>query len=47
MKNCAHEGCRCQVAEDQEFCGDFCRDHVAGGPTGQPCGCGHPDCQAA
>lgn len=47
MKNCAHEGCRCQVPEGQEFCGDFCRDHVAGGPTGEACGCGHPDCQAA
>jgi hypothetical protein len=47
MKNCAHEGCRCQVAEDQEFCGDFRRDHVAGGPTGKACGCGHADCQAA
>ena len=47
MKNCGHEGCKCQVAEEQDFCGDFCRQHVSEGPTGEPCGCGHPECQAA
>lgn len=46
MQNCAHEGCGCQVSEG-EYCSDFCREHVASGPTGESCGCGHPECQAA
>jgi hypothetical protein len=45
--NCEHEGCGCQVEAGQSFCSDFCRDHVSSGPTGEPCGCGHPECQAA
>jgi len=44
--NCAHEGCGCQVQQG-EFCSDHCREHVVSGPTGEPCGCGHPECQAA
>lgn len=47
MQNCAHEGCRCQVEQGEEYCGDFCREHTASGPTGEPCGCGHAACQAA
>jgi hypothetical protein len=47
LKNCGHEGCKCQVADDQEFCSDHCREHVASGPTGEPCGCGHAECTAA
>jgi hypothetical protein len=45
MEMCAHEGCGCQ-AEAGQYCSDFCKEHVASGPTGEPCGCGHPACQA-
>jgi hypothetical protein len=45
--NCRHEGCGCQVAEGQEFCSDYCRDHAGEPGHGQhTCGCGHPECQA-
>jgi hypothetical protein len=46
MQECAHEGCGC-LAEAGEYCSDHCREHVASGPTGEPCGCGHPECQAS
>ena len=41
---CKHEGCGCLTNE--EFCSDHCREHVSSGPTGEPCGCGHPECQS-
>ena len=46
MANCGHEGCGCSVDQVQ-FCSEHCREHTAEGPTGQPCACGHPECQAA
>lgn len=45
--SCGHEGCGCTVDEGQEFCSEHCREHTSEGPTGQPCACGHPECQAA
>lgn len=45
QKECGHEGCTCLVGEGDEFCSDHCREHVASGPTGEPCGCGHPECE--
>ena len=41
---CAHEGCGCLTNE--EYCSEFCSQHVASGPTGEDCGCGHPECRA-
>ena len=44
---CGHEGCGCADTSVEGFCSEHCRDHSASGPTGEPCGCGHPECQAA
>jgi YihY family inner membrane protein len=44
---CGHEGCMCDVAMDQAYCSDHCRDHAAsGGHDGHVCECGHAACQA-
>jgi hypothetical protein len=45
QNQCGHEGCTCLVDAGAEYCSDHCREHVASGPTGEPCGCGHPACQ--
>ncbi|HEU4526777.1 MAG TPA: hypothetical protein VFT80_02475 [Actinomycetota bacterium] len=43
---CTHMGCRCDVAEGQEFCGDYCREHAAETEhAAHECECGHPACQ--
>jgi hypothetical protein len=42
--NCAHEGCRCTVSAQGEFCGDYCRDSMEAQHVGHACECGHPDC---
>ncbi|MGZ8636582.1 MAG: metallothionein [Actinomycetota bacterium] len=45
---CGHEGCTCEVAQDQEFCSDHCREHVGEPAHGtHGCGCGHPGCGGA
>jgi hypothetical protein len=46
--NCGHDGCRCQVADDERFCSDHCREHAgdAAHAGGHACECGHPACQA-
>jgi hypothetical protein len=43
--NCQHAGCTCTVEQGQEFCGDYCREHAAGGGhETHACECGHPGC---
>jgi hypothetical protein len=46
MEKCAHDPCRCQVAESGDACSDHCRSMVAAGshPGPEPCRCGHEDC---
>ena len=41
---CQHEGCTCQVAEGEQFCGDVCRQHGSGSHGEHACDCGHPEC---
>ncbi len=46
---CAHEGCRCDMAEDRRYCNEYCEehgDHLAG-IEDHACECGHAACQAA
>ena len=46
--NCQHMGCRCQAAEGQEFCGDYCREHAADAAHEEHrCECGHDACTMA
>jgi hypothetical protein len=45
--NCEHAGCKCQVAEGQKFCSDYCRGHAGEGHEAHACDCGHPACAAA
>ena len=42
--NCGHEGCKCQVAEGEQFCGDYCRDHATETHEAHTCECGHAAC---
>lgn len=42
MKECAHEGCHCQVAEDQTYCSEACAQDEAAGTT--ECHCDHGGC---
>jgi hypothetical protein len=42
--NCQHAGCRCQVEQGQQYCGDYCRQHATEGHEEHACECGHPDC---
>jgi len=47
-KKCAHEGCSCEIADGQTYCGPHCATaaaeaevtHEAGG-----CECGHAACR--
>lgn len=45
-ETCAMKGCNCPVAEGEQYCSDYCKEHEAGtGPgDGEGCGCGHPGC---
>lgn len=42
--NCQHAGCKCQVDEGQQFCGDYCRQHSTEEHEEHACECGHPAC---
>ena len=46
MEKCAHDPCRCKVAESGDYCSDHCRSVAAEGPQAGPelCRCGHEDC---
>ena len=41
--DCGHEGCRCRVAEGEEYCSEHCREHAGTGDHAR-CACGHPVC---
>jgi hypothetical protein len=45
-KDCAHQACRCRVAEDGEY-GKYCSAHCeeAGDLTELHCECGHLSCE--
>lgn len=46
QNTCRMEGCNCTVAEGQDYCSDFCRDHEKDSTgTDRNCGCGHPGCR--
>ena len=45
---CNHVGCRCEVREGQDYCGDFCQQELSTGmefPL-HTCRCGHEPCGA-
>jgi len=45
-RKCARDGCMCQVAEGQTFCGPHCASSAGEtNPSEQACGCGHDACK--
>lgn len=42
LRKCAHEPCICQVAPEDEYCGDRCRENARTGRD--TCTCDHVDC---
>jgi hypothetical protein len=42
-KRCAHPGCSCRVAENENFCSAGC-ETAAQGKMPDACSCGHPGC---
>ena len=49
LAKCAHAGCTCTVAADEQYCSDYCAAAAHGGKeaTGAECQCGHPECEAS
>ena len=48
MTECNHVGCKCEVREGQDYCGDFCQKEPQTGmefPL-HTCRCGHKPCGA-
>ncbi len=47
---CGHEGCRCEVESEQQYCSEHCRkadqnpDPADPRIQGGACGCGHSEC---
>jgi hypothetical protein len=43
VRSCAHPACQCEVSEEAEFCGEYCKD--AGKHDLEiSCDCGHEGC---
>ena len=40
---CAHEGCFCEVPENEEYCSEHCSKAAAEGQD-EACACGHEAC---
>ena len=49
LAKCAHVGCTCTVAADEQYCSDYCAAaaHDAKKAAGTECQCGHPECEAS
>ncbi|HJU07408.1 MAG TPA: hypothetical protein VJ727_02900 [Rhodanobacteraceae bacterium] len=49
-QRCGHEGCRCEVGADKQYCSEHCRkadqnpDPADPRIQGGACGCGHSEC---
>ena len=49
-ERCRHEGCRCEVEADKQYCSEHCRkadqnpDPADPRIQGGACGCGHSQC---
>jgi hypothetical protein len=41
ITRCAHPGCDCKVEPDQKYCSAECEKQL----NGEPCTCGHSNCQ--
>lgn len=42
---CSHDACVCRVADDQEYCSQYCEDAGDQDLTEIKCDCGHPGCE--
>jgi hypothetical protein len=43
-RKCAHEQCRCEVPDTQEYCGDYCSDADDVSEIVLQCACEHAAC---
>ena len=46
LRKCAHPDCTCTVAEEEEYCSDYCMENMRADSTidEEGCGCGHAEC---
>jgi hypothetical protein len=46
LAKCAHAMCTCTVAQDEQYCSDYCASAANAGKEAADgeCSCGHPEC---